>query len=150
MGFEQLENLVRVGELAPERPAADEVAGLLHSGGEYLAAAKSDNLLSLPRFSLAYNAAYAFSLATLRLAGYRTAKRYIVFQCLQHILNLPDKRWRMLAEAHKRRNLVEYQGDANVEERFVQGLIQTVDEVAVQVSQYQAQVMPDTNPIVKR
>ena len=41
------------------------------------------------RFDLAYNAAHALALAALRLRGYRSESRYLVFQCLQHTLDLP-------------------------------------------------------------
>jgi hypothetical protein len=63
------------------------------------------------RFDLAYNAAHAFSLAALRWHGYRPdKKRYIVFQALAHTLSLPAAQWRVLDDAHRRRNEVEYEG----------------------------------------
>lgn len=40
------------------------------------------------RFDLAYNAAHSFALAALRYHGYRTDKRFVVFQVLPCTLNI--------------------------------------------------------------
>lgn len=42
--------------------------------------------------------------------GYRSDKRYLVFQCLQHTLGLDKARWRVLDKCHNARNLAEYEG----------------------------------------
>jgi hypothetical protein len=61
------------------------------------------------RFDLAYNAAHALALAALRWHGYRSERRYIVFQCLTHTLNLSPEQWRVLDQAHRKRNVAEYE-----------------------------------------
>jgi hypothetical protein len=33
----------------------------------------------------------------------------LVFQCLQHTLNLPNEQWRVLDNAHRKRNMAEYE-----------------------------------------
>ena len=82
-----------------------------------------DNLVTASklasRFDLAYNAAHALSLAALRFHGYRSENRYIVFQVLQDTLQLPPSLWRVLDQAHARRNRAEYEGDEDLEETFV-------------------------------
>ena len=75
------------------------------------------------RFDLAYNAAHGLCLAALRWHGYRPGNRYIVFQVLPHTLGLGPEVWRVLAKCHEIRNLGEYEGDLNVEERLVKDLI---------------------------
>lgn len=75
------------------------------------------------RFDLAYNAAHALCLAALRHAGYRSAKRYIVFQTLPHTLGLGPETWRVLDHAHNVRNRSEYEGDLSVDERLLADLI---------------------------
>jgi hypothetical protein len=85
-------------------------------------AAKSSNSLE-SRFDLAYNAAHALCLAALRWHGYRAANRYIVFQALPHTLGLGPEVWRVLDKCHSVRNLGEYEGDLNVDERLVADLI---------------------------
>jgi hypothetical protein len=74
------------------------------------------------RFDLAYNAAHALSLATLRRLGYRSENRYLVFQCLVHTLDFPNEACRVLDQAHQKRNLAEYSGDAEVGEELLVAL----------------------------
>lgn len=87
----ELENLLRVGKLAAEPGAPDEIAGLLTSGCERLVDARNESLALSSRFDLAYNAAHAFSLAALRWHGYRSDSRYLVFQTLPHTIGLPPR-----------------------------------------------------------
>jgi hypothetical protein len=126
----QLDNLTGPGKpLREEPPDAKEIAGLKHSGRVRLAALQS--ALSLEsRFDLAYNAAHALSLAALRTAGYRPAHRYIVFQVLPHTLGVGPEVWRILARCHDLRNLGEYEGDLNIDERIVEDLLQAAAAVA--------------------
>ncbi len=97
---------------------------------------KNDSLSIESRFDLAYNAAHALSLAALRHHGYRSQSRYLVFQCLQHTLNLPNEQWRVLDSAHRKRNMAEYEGDIDVDEPLIQALIRVTDEVARRVSKF--------------
>ena len=83
------------------------------------------------RFDLAYNAAHALCLAALRRAGYRSSKRYIVFQALPHTLGLGPEVWRVLDRAHSDRNRSEYEGDLSIDERFLTDLIQACKTVLV-------------------
>ena len=104
MANKNLDNLVKIGNLKTEEPNAEEVAGLIRSGLARLTDAKNETLNRESRFDLAYNAAHSLSLAALRLSGYRSERRYIVFQCLQHTLDLPNEQWRVLEQAHRKRN----------------------------------------------
>lgn len=84
-----LENLSGAGKpLRPEPPDGNETQGLLRTGLARLKDASNKQLALESRFDLAYNAAHALSLAALRLAGYRSSNRYIVFQVLPHTLAL--------------------------------------------------------------
>ena len=118
------------GSLAPEPPDPDEFAGLKHSGLARLQDASVDILSLEGRFDLVYNAAHALCLAALRWHGYRAQHRYIVFQALPHTLNLGPEVWRVLAKGHDIRNLGEYEGDLNVDERIVTDLITACRTVA--------------------
>jgi hypothetical protein len=62
--------------------------------------------------------------------GYRSGNRYIVFQVLPHTLGLGPEVWRVLAKCHEIRNLGEYEGDLNVDERIVADLIDASGKVA--------------------
>ena len=82
---------------------------------------------------LAYNAAHAFSLAALRFHGYRSENRFLVFQSLQHTIRLLPAKWRVLDQAHKKRNLVEYEGSADVDVRLPEAMIRIAREVEAAV-----------------
>src|SRR5579863_3487131 len=94
--------------------------------------AKSSNSLE-SRFDLAYNAAHARCLAALRWHGYRPTNRYIVFQTLPHTLGLDPEVWRVLDKCHSVRNLGEYEGDLNVDERLVADLVVACRSVAAKL-----------------
>lgn len=126
-----LDNLCGTNKpLAPEPPDAAEFAGLKRSGLARLKDAGNTSLSLEGRFDLAYNAAHALSLAALRWHGYRAGNRYIVFQILPHTLGLGPEVWRVLAKCHEVRNLGEYEGDLNVDERLVTDLIKAGQAVA--------------------
>ena len=134
MGHEKLDNLVKVGKLKAEASTDQEIHGLIRSGLARLTDARNKTLNIESRFDLAYNAAHALSLAALRLTGYRSENRYLVFQCLQHTLELPTEQWRVLDQAHRKRNVAEYEGDMDVDEQLVAALIRVTDEVAERLS----------------
>ena len=129
-----LERLAGPGQpLAAEPPSAKEFAGLKRSGLARLRdASNSANSLE-GRFDLAYNAAHALCLAALRYHGFRASKRYIVFQVLPHTLGLGPEAWRVLAKGHEIRNLGEYEGDLNVDERLVEDLVTACRAVAAKL-----------------
>lgn len=106
----ELDNLVGIGQLKTEPPRADELKGLMRSGESRLEDAEREDLSFESRFDLAYNAAHALALDALRRMGYRPANRYIVFQTLQHTAGVEVGEWRVLAKAHERRNMAEYEG----------------------------------------
>jgi hypothetical protein len=126
-----LENLAGPGKpLRAEPPNAAEITGLLHSGKVRLADANNPANSIEGRFDLAYNAAHALCLAALRRQGYRAQHRYIVFQTLPHTLGLGPEVWRVLAKAHDKRNLAEYEGHVEVEENFVRDVLVACEAVA--------------------
>ena len=126
-----LENLAGTGKsLLAEAPDAAEFAGLLRSGRARLTDARNAALSLESRFDLAYNAAHALCLAALRRHGFRARHRYIVFQVLPHTLGLGPEVWRVLAKAHDLRNLAEYEGHIEVEERLVKDVTAACEMVA--------------------
>ena len=118
------ENLSGPGKpLKAEPPDAMEFAGLKRSGLARLQDAGIDTLSLEGRFDLGYNAAHALCFAALRWHGYRSSNRYIVFQLLPHTLGLGPEVWRVLSKCHDLRNLGEYEGDLNIDERIVTDLL---------------------------
>lgn len=129
MSHPQLDNLVRIGRLHVEPPDEAEIQGLLRSGVRRLDDAARSELSLESRFDLAYNAAHALALAALRYRGYRCQSRYVVFQCLQHTLGLPTEQWRVLDQAHRKRNVAEYEGEMDVDEQLAAAVLRVAGEV---------------------
>jgi hypothetical protein len=129
MGTSRLDNLVSIGKLKVEAPAAEELQGLLRSGRARLTDAENAALAIESRFDLAYNAAHAFALAALRFHGYRSEHRYVVFQALQDTVGLVPAQWRVLDEAHRKRNLTEYEGAVELDGALIESLIRIIREV---------------------
>lgn len=128
------ENLCGPGKpLKAEPPDAKEFAGLLRSGLARLKDAATPSLSLESRFDLGYNSAHALCFAALRWHGYRSSNRYIVFQLLPHTLGLGPEVWRVLSKCHDLRNLGEYEGDLNIDERIVTDLIAACRVVAAKV-----------------
>ncbi|UUZ71388.1 hypothetical protein LP415_20435 [Polaromonas sp. P1(28)-8] len=126
-----LDNLCGPGKpLQQEAPDANELAGLQRSGIARLRDARNTTLALESRFDLAYNAAHSLSLVALRRMGYRAGNRYIVFQALPHTLGLGPEVWRVLDKCHNTRNLGEYEGLLDVDERLVTDLITAAQAVA--------------------
>lgn len=129
MSKEALNNLAGIGKLKLEPPARSEFDGLLRSGQHRLHDAEIAALSLESRFDLAYNAAHALALAALRWHGYRSEARYLVFQCLQHTLGLPPEHWRVLDQAHRKRNLAEYEGVVDIDKATVEAVIRVARDI---------------------
>ncbi len=133
------DNLTGSGKaLKAEPPDRREFEGLKRSGNARLRDAENTSLSLESRFDLAYNAAHSLCLAALRWHGYRPEHRYIVFQLLPHTLGLGPQVWRVLDKCHGIRNLGEYEGDLNIDERIVTDLIASCQAVAEKVNELKA------------
>jgi len=135
---DNLENLVRTGGLKPEPSDHKECEGLLSSAMDRLKDAHSPALSFASRFDLAYNAAHALALTAMRLQGYRSDRRYLVFQCLVHTLGLNKTQVRLFALCHERRNLAEYEGYMDVDETLLAELIAATDALLPLVQEIMA------------
>ena len=134
MTSSRLENLVKTGGLKPEGVSQAEFDGLVQSGRRRLSDACVKTLSIESRFDLAYNASHAFALAALRWHGYRSANRYLVFQCLSITLDTEPDHWRVLDLGHRRRNRAEYEGHLEVDERLVADLIRVAEILSKKLS----------------
>jgi hypothetical protein len=130
MNSKELDNLVKAGTLKADPGNQKEFDGLVDSGRKRLADAKLAGLSPDGQFTLAYDAAHAFSLAAMRWHGYRPdRKRFVVFQALQHTLGLKPEIWRVLDKCHNSRNLAEYEGYFDVDRRLLADLLATTELV---------------------
>ncbi|MDY0832286.1 hypothetical protein [Pseudomonas sp. SED1] len=130
-----LENLQRSGGLKTEPPDRKECDGLMRSACDRLEDAKTPQLSFASRFDLAYNAAHAIALTALRLHGYRSDKRYLVFQCLVHTTGANKVQVRLFALCHERRNLAEYEGYMDEDEGLLEQLIAQTQALLMEVEQ---------------
>ncbi|WP_422776565.1 hypothetical protein ACOXXE_25700 [Pseudomonas mediterranea] len=134
MGYqENLENLLRSGGLKAEPPDRQECEGLMRSAMARLNDAQTPSLSFASRFDLAYNAAHALALTVLRLSGYRSDKRYLVFQCLIHTADASKLQVRIFALCHERRNLAEYEGYMDEDHGLLAQLIENAVELLERV-----------------
>ena len=131
-----LENLQRSGGLKAEPPDRTECDGLMRSARDRLKDAKTPQLSFASRFDLAYNAAHAIALTALRLHGYRSDKRYLVFQCLLHTTAANKVQVRLFALCHERRNLAEYEGYMDEDEGLLEQLIAHTQALLKEVEQW--------------
>ena len=114
-------------------PAESELFALVRSGKRRLDDAGLASLSLESRFDLTYNAARALSLAALRYWAYRSESRYVVFQCLPHTLDLPPDQWRARDPAHRKTNLADYEGAADIDEQLVAAMLRVIREVVKRV-----------------
>jgi hypothetical protein len=129
MTSDELEHLAQARKLKREPAGQAEFDGLVRSGETRLKDARTTGLSLEGRFDLAYNASHALALAALRWHGFRSDNRYMVFQALPHTLGLGPEVWRVLDKGHGLRNLSEYEGQLQIDERFLQEYLEAADRL---------------------
>ena len=134
-------NLVKIRKLKAEPSSLREFDGLVRSALERATDAQNPSLTLASRFTLAYDASHALSLAALRAYGYRSEDRYLAFQCLCHTLGWTADQWRLLDYCHKKRNLAEYEGHLDVDDALVRELISVVTMLQQQVPALRARII---------
>ena len=134
MGLPALDKLVSIHQLKAEPGNDAEIGRMLAMARTRLGDAALKGASPEGRFTSAYNAAHAASLAALRWHGYRSESRFMVFQCLAHTVGWPPERWRVFDAAHQKRNLAEYEGFLEVEESTIKELCALTAELIVDVA----------------
>lgn len=129
MTSSSLDNLVKTGQLKREPASETEIHGLISAGKAKLNDSCMDSLSPESRFDLSYNAAHALALAALRLKGYRSENRFVVFQCLVHTCDLEPTLVRVLSDAHGRRNRAEYEGYTDINESLINSVIRITKQI---------------------
>ena len=135
MTLAHLDNLVKTNNLKTEPADQKEFDGMVISAKRRLQDANVESLSDDSRFSLAYGAAHALSLASMRWHGYRSDNRYLVFQCLEHTVGMTTSKWRVLDKCHKQRNLAEYEGHLEITPQLLDELIAITNELLTLVEE---------------
>ena len=138
MSKEQLENLVKIGRLKLEPASRSEFDGMVRAAQTRLSDAQNEDLDPDSQFDLAYGAAHRFALATLRQQGYRSGDRITVFQTLVHTVGTDKADIQIFVRAHNERNLAEYEGRTEIDERLLAGLIRCTKKLAAEVAKLPA------------
>jgi hypothetical protein len=130
----ELDNLVRIGKLQAEPGSRTEFDGMVGSARKRLTDAQNDGIAAESRFDLAYGAAHRLALAALRQHGYRSEDRITVFQTLVHTVGTAKTDLQIFLRAHNERNLAEYEGRAEIDERLLTELIRCTKKLDAAVA----------------
>ena len=133
MSKEELDNLVRIGKLKTEPGSRAEFDGMVSSGRTRLKDAQNESLDADSQFDLAYGAAHRWALAALRQHGYRSEDRITVFQTLVHTVGTDRADIQIFLKAHNARNLAEYQGRTEIDEKLLADLIRCTKKLEAAV-----------------
>ncbi|HXW27344.1 MAG TPA: hypothetical protein VEK73_21535 [Xanthobacteraceae bacterium] len=128
-----LDNLVGIGKLRTEPASRTEFESMVSSARRRLADAQNQDIGSDSQFDLAYGAAHRLALAALRQHGYRSQDRITVFQTLVHTVQTDSADLQIFLRAHNERNLAEYEGRTEIDERLLADLIRCTKKLAATV-----------------
>jgi hypothetical protein len=123
MGKQELDNLVKIGNLKVEAASRKEFDGMIKSARRGLTDAQNESIETDSQFDLAVEAAHKFALAALRCEGYRSENRITVFQALVHTLGTSNADLQIFLRAHNERNLAAYEGRVDINEKLLADLI---------------------------
>ena len=116
LNHHHLDNLVKIGQLQSAPFKEIEAVRMLNIAHKRLRDSEIKEVSIEGRFTFAYDAAHSAALSALRWHGYRCENELIAFHCLGETLGWPTDRWQAFDEVHQKRNLVEYEGYAEIEE----------------------------------
>jgi hypothetical protein len=133
MGKQELDNLVKIQKLKAEAGSRKEFDGMLAAARRSLADAQNETIETDSQFDLAYGAAHRFALAALRQQGYRSENRITVFQTLIHTLGTDNADVQIFLKAHNERNLAEYEGRVDIDEKLLADLIRCTKKLETAV-----------------
>ncbi len=130
----ELDNLVKIGMLKLEPASRAEFDGMVSAARRALKDAQNTSLDPDSQFDLAYGAAHRYALAALRQHGYRSENRVTVFQALVHTLGTDRGDLQVFLKAHAERNLAEYQGYMEIDEKLLADLLRCTKALAAAVA----------------
>jgi hypothetical protein len=134
MSKQELDNLVRINKLKLEPGRRTEFEGMLRSARARLTDAQNESIDTDSQFDLACGAAHRLASAALRQHGYRSEDRITVFQALVHTVGTDRADVQIFLKAHNERNLAEYEGRMEIDERLLADLIRCTKKLAAAVA----------------
>jgi hypothetical protein len=133
MSKQELDNLVRIKKLKLEPGRRTEFNGMVRAARTHLTDAQNQSIDSDSQFDLAYGAAHRLASAALRQHGYRSEDRITVFQTLVHTVGTDRADVQIFLRAHNERNLAEYEGRTEIDERLLADLIRCTKKLEAAV-----------------
>lgn len=134
MSRQELDNLVKIRKLKEEPPSRPEYNGMLAAAKTRLVDAQNEDLDPDSQFDLAYGAAHRLAAATLRREGYRSEDRITVFQALVHTVGTDKADIQIFIRAQNERNLAEYEGRTEIDDRLLADLIRCTKKLEADVA----------------
>jgi hypothetical protein len=134
MSKQELDNLVRINKLKLEPASRSEFEGMVRSARARLTDAENQSINTDSQFDLAYGAAHRLASAALRQQGYRSEDRITVFQTLVHTVGSDKADVQIFLRAHNERNLAEYEGRMEIDERLLADLIRCTKKLEAAVA----------------
>jgi hypothetical protein len=134
MSKHKLDNLVRINKLKLEPGRRAEFDGMVRSARTRLSDAQNESIDIDSQFDLAYGAAHRLASAALRQQGYRSEDRITVFQTLVHTVGADKADVQILLKAHNERNLAEYEGRTEIDQRLLVDLIRCTKKLEAAVA----------------
>ena len=134
MSKQELDNLVRINKLKREPGRRTEFEGMARSAHTHLTDAQNGSIDTDSQFDLAYGAAHRLASAALRQHGYRSEDRITVFQTLVHTVGTDKADVQIFLRAHNERNLAEYEGRTEIDERLLADLIRCTKKLEAAVA----------------
>jgi len=107
---------------------------MVRAARTHLTDSQNESIDSDSQFDLAYGAARRLAIAALRQHGYRSEDRITVFQTLVHTVGTDRADVQIFLRAHNERNLAEYQGRTEIEERLLADLIRCTKRLEAAVT----------------
>ena len=134
MSKPELDNLVRINKLKLEPGRRAEFEGMVRSARTHLTDAQNESIDTDSQFDLAYGAAHRLASAALRQQGYRSEDRITVFQTLVHTVGSDKADVQIFLKAHNERNLAEYEGRTEIDQRLLTDLIRATKKLEAVVA----------------
>jgi hypothetical protein len=134
MSKQELDNLVKINRLKLEPGRRAEFNGMVRSARTRLIDAQNGGIDADSQFDLAYGAAHRLASAALRQQGYRSEDRITVFQTLVHTVGSDKVDVQIFLRAHNERNLAEYEGRTEIDERLLADLIRCTKKLEAVVA----------------
>jgi hypothetical protein len=134
MSKQELDNLVKINKLKLEPGRRAEFDGMVRSARTHLTDAQNQGIDTDSQFDLAYGAAHRLASAALRQHGYRSEDRITVFQTLVHTVGSDKADVQIFLKAHNARNLAEYEGRTEIDERLLADLIRCTRKLETAVA----------------